>query len=619
MRIVLSAAIGFALHGAMGTIAAEGPGTLYPSEEHRKLSPGHITYYIDPADGSDANSGVQREAAWRTFRRINQMLLSPGDRVKIVSPGSFDQTLMLMGAGTEEAPVEVRFAPGRYDFHPGNAFRRNYQISNTNGDPEGGKAVGILLAGARHFRISGPGVSLFYRGKMIEVCIDRCQDITISDLQFDYHRPTVSEFTVAAVGADYVDLKIHKDSHYRIDDGQITWEGEGWAYKTGLAQELDLRTDEIWRRRDPLLGLTLQEIKPFLVRARGKHDMKPQRVYQIRDTHRDCAGVFTRRSKNITWKNVKFRFLHGMGLVNQFSENLTFDSITVAPSKTSGRTTAAWADCIQVSGCKGKLLVKDCVFSGAHDDAINIHGTHLRVVERLSDRRVKVQFMHAQTFGFMAFNPGDQIEFVRWDSLRTYGPNRVEEARLLGPKELLLTLAKPVPEDFQENDVLENVTWTPEVEIRGCRVSRIPTRGFLITTRRKVLVEDNEFLGTRMSAILVEDDARGWYESGCVRDMTIRGNRFIGCGEPVIHINPRNSVANDSVHRNIRIENNEFVLRGATSVKALSVRARSTRGLRITGNTIYSDREADDGLSMQTSDCADLLIEKNVHLPLSQP
>ncbi len=101
--------------------------------------------------------------------------------------------------------------------------------------------------------------------------------------------------------------------------------------------------------------------------------------------------------------------------------------------------------------------------------------------------------------------------------------------------------------------------------------------------------------------------------SHCVRDMAIRGNRFVRCGEPVVHINPRNTVANDSVHRNIRIENNQFVLRGATSV-----RAKSTKGLRAAGNTIYSGRVAEGGHSVQISDCADVLIEKNVHLPLSQ-
>jgi hypothetical protein len=36
-----------------------------------------------------------------------------------------------------------------------------------------------------------------------------------------------------------------------------------------------------------------------------------------------------------------------------------------------------------------------------------------------------------------------------------------------------------------------DITWTPEVDIRGCKIMHIPTRGFLITTRRPVVVEDN--------------------------------------------------------------------------------------------------------------------------------
>lgn len=598
---------------ASGAAWGRSSDNMYPSQEHRKRSPGNTTYYIDPTDGNDSNSGLKRKLAWRTFNRINHLLLSPGDRVEITSPGSFDRTLMLMGAGTAKAPVNINFARGRYDLYPKRTITRKYQISNTNDAPDSGKAIGILLDGAKHFRIAGPGARIVYRGKMIEVCIDSCENISISGLHFDYHRPTVSEFTVKTVGEGYVDLQIHKDSQYTIENGRITWKGEGWSYKTGLAQELDPRTNKVWRRRDPLKALTLDEIKPFLLRGRGRHNMKAQRVYQIRDTRRDCAGVFTRRSSNITWKNVTFRFLHGMGLVNQFSENLTFDTVAIAPDKASGRTTAAWADCIQASGCKGRLLVKNCVFSGAHDDAINIHGTYLRVVERISQKRIKVRFMHAQTFGFMGFNAGDEIEFVGWDSLKPYGPNRIKEAKPLNPKELLLTLEKPVPSEFKQNDVVENVTWTPEVEILGCTVSRIPTRGFLITTRRKAVVWNNKFLGTRMSAILLAGDAKGWYESGCIRDMTIRDNRFVRCGEPVINVNPSNTVANDSVHQNIRIEGNTFVLDGASCI-----RAKSTKGLNVTGNTIYLERAVKDESAIQTSNCSNVKANKNRYLPLSE-
>jgi hypothetical protein len=579
-----------------------------PSGGQRIPSPGKTSYHINPATGDDTSNGLDKDHAWKTFRRINLLQLAPGDRVEIDAPGSFDQTLALAGAGTTEAPVEIRFAAGRYDFHPENMYREAYQISNTNDVPDGPKAVGILLAGAQHFRLSGPAATIVCRGKMIEVCVDACEDIGISGLTFDYHRPTVSEFKVAAVGDGHVDLAIHKDSAYTIKDGVITWQGEGWSYQTGLAQELDPSTGDLHRRRDPLQGLKLRELEPFLIRASGKLSMEAGNIYQIRDTLRDCAGVFTRRSRDITWKNVTFRFLHGMGHVNQFSENLTFDSVVIAPDETSGRTTAAWADCLHISACKGKVLVKNCEFSGAHDDAINVHGTYLRIVEKLSDHKLKVRFMHKQTFGFMAFNPGDEIELIHADSMVTYGTNRVTESTLQNPKELLLTLEKPIGDDLNENDVIENVTWTPEVEIRGCKVSHIPTRGFLISTPRKVLVEDNEFLATHMSAIQVAGDAQGWFESGAVRDMTLRENRFIRCGTPVIHIDPSNRASNSAMHRNIRILNNEFVLAETNIVKA-----KSTTGLRVADNRILAKGELDDARAIKTSDCEGVQIEGNTY------
>jgi len=298
-----------------------------------------------------------------------------------------------------------------------------------------------------------------------------------------------------------------------------------------------------------------------------------------------------------------------MGLVSQFSENLTYDSVSIAPDSTSGRTTAAWADCLHISGCKGKVLVKDCIFRGAHDDAINIHGTYLQVVEKISDRQLKVRFMHKQTYGFMAFNPGDTIDFVNRESYKSYGLNKVKDAVLLNPKEMILTLEESAPPELQIEDVIENVTWTPEVEIRGCSVSRIPTRGFLLSTRRRVVVEDNEFLATHMSAILMANDATKWYESGYVRDMTIRNNKFFRCGEPVIRIHPENSIANNAVHQNILIENNEFVLRNE-----LIVKAKSVRNLNVTGNLIYADKKLNDGLSIKTSYCSDVKSGQNIYL-----
>ena len=579
---------------------------LYPPPEQRSASPGNTTYHIDPVNGDDSNNGLERDKAWLTFRRVNQLRLAPGDRVEIVAPGSLEHTLSLAGAGSAESPVEVRFAPGRYDIHPTHLHREALQISNTNSDPDGRKAAAILLQNLRHARISGPGARLVCRGKMIEVCIDGSSDIAIEGLAFDYHRPTVSEFRVVENADDHAILEIHRDSNYMIRDDTIVWTGEGWTHSQGLGQELDPETGRVHRLRDPLGGLRIERIEPFRIKAHGKHRLKTGRIYQIRDPFRDCAGVFTRHSRNILWRDVKFHFIHGMGVVSQFSENLTFDSVSIAPDPASGRTTAAWADCLHFSGCRGKILVKNCLFSGAHDDAINVHGTHLRVVARNGPNDLILRFMHAQTFGFPAFQPGDEIEFVHSDTLATYAPNRVIEARMKNPHEMQLTLAQPVPAELRDHDAIENVTWTPEVEIRGCVVRHIPTRGFLVTTRRPALIEDNTFHATHMSAILIENDAEGWFESGCVRDMTIRRNRFLRCGEPVVNINPRNSRPNPAVHRNIRIADNEFVLRGGTAVGA-----HSTTGLHIVGNTILTAAETDETHAFRIRDCAEVVMADN--------
>ncbi|MEK6193703.1 MAG: hypothetical protein N2F24_05695, partial [Deltaproteobacteria bacterium] len=221
---------------ALATASALSSDALYPPKENRKPSPGNTSYFIDPAKGDDKQSGLKRNLAWRSFSRINQLVLAPGDKVKITAPGSFDQTLMIIGSGTAGSPVEVSFAPGRYDFHTKNQCRRKFNISNTNGSPEADKLIAIFLKDSKHINVAGPGAEIICRGKMMEVCIDHGENVMVSGLTFDYKHPTVTEYKVVAVGDGYVDLQVHKDSRYSIDGGKLTWKGEGWSFVGGLGQ-----------------------------------------------------------------------------------------------------------------------------------------------------------------------------------------------------------------------------------------------------------------------------------------------------------------------------------------------------------------------------------------------
>jgi hypothetical protein len=162
---------------------------------------------------------------------------------------------------------------------------------------------------------------------------------------------------------------------------------------------------------------------------------------------------------------------------------------------------------------------------------------------------------------------------------------------------------------------IENLTWTPEVIIRNSHFERTNTRGLLLTTRRKVIVEKNAFYRTGMFPILIADDASNWFESGAVQDVTIRDNTFVKCGynsgSGAIKIAPENHelLPGNMVHRNISIVNNTF-----TSDYATVLMARSTDRLVFSGNKIlYADflKGRKEMISVDVIACSHVRIEKN--------
>ena len=286
-------------------------------------------------------------------------------------------------------------------------------------------------------------------------------------------------------------------------------------------------------------------------------DIAKGRQYHYRYITRTINGFVNTRCKNIALLHCTFYCLPGMGVVSQFTENITMQRVDVVPRPGTIRTCPAWADCFHFSGCRGDILVESCNFSGMQDDAINVHGTYLRLMEKTGPNLVLVRFGHSQTYGFAAFQPGDRVEFVDYRTLRHYAPNTVTGVERKDDWAWLLTLAEPVA-DFGKNDVIDNVTWYPNLTVRNCTVTLDPVRGFLITTRGKVLVEGCTLTRTEMEAIRIADDARGWFESGPVRDVTIRNNKFIACGN--ITVNPEIDKADPAlpVHENVRILDNNF-------------------------------------------------------------
>lgn len=154
---------------------------------------------------------------------------------------------------------------------------------------------------------------------------------------------------------------------------------------------------------------------------------------------------------------------------------------------------------------------------------------------------------------------------------------------------------------------MENSSWTPNVTIKNTIVTYIPTRGILVTTKGKVIIEGNTFLNTEMSSILIADDANSWFESGYVRDVTISNNRFITCGEPVINIHPENSklVEGQAVHKNITIINNFFLK------ESLLLTAKSTKNIKLVNNRIEVSKNFKIEHLFTLNNCTDVSLNNN--------
>jgi hypothetical protein len=270
-------------------------------------------------------------------------------------------------------------------------------------------------------------------------------------MAFDYRRPLVSEFTVLDVAEHHADVQIQPDCTYAIENGQFVWIGEGWRSSgRGLNQEHDPADDgRTWRCGSrPLGGVQRAEELALVNRVRFHFERNTGftkgRVFQCRETFRDMVGGFIVHSRNITVRDGAFHALGGMGVIHQFSENLRYERMQLAPRAGYGRTTCGWADMLHFSGCRGQITVDGVHFSGSHDDPINVHGTHLRIVEQPAERQLRVRFMHPQTYGFPAF--------IRRRHRRTDRPRhplcavataQVAQAEMDGERDMLLTFDQP--------------------------------------------------------------------------------------------------------------------------------------------------------------------------------
>ena len=533
-----------------------------------------------------------------------------------------------IAACKQQSAKILEFPKGRYDFWTENMEVREYFISNTSTEgecPSKIKKIGLLFEDVKNLTIEGNGSLFIFHGKAITWALDHCENIKIQNITMDFERPSMSEMKFTEVTPNYIIAEIHPDSKYTVIDGKLLWYGEGWGMKHYHVILKDtIAGTGIYNSWNPISEGKTTILEPFKIRVDGdfsKANYAAGQILTVRDPIRDHVGAFVNLSKNIELENVTMHYMHGLGIISQFSENLFYHHVRIIPS--NGRAVASFADGMHFSGCKGFVRIENSHFKGLHDDPVNVHGTYLRITEIHSPTELSVRFSHGQTYGFPAFYANDTVGFIHAKSMQTKGLTTVKEAKLISERVMKVTLNNPLPKDLGIGDCLENITWTPSLEVRNNRFERTNTRGILITTPRKVVVENNVFYRTGMHGVLIAGDASSWFESGAVSDVLIRNNIFDGCAynyygnSYAISVEAENpEMPNDKwVHRNVRIEGNTFKLYDKQILKSKSTENISfTNNIIEDGSFISSFLKKDEqkkNLQFRFENCTKVLIQNN--------
>ena len=485
----------------------------------------------------------------------------------------------MVGAGTG---ATVSLKRGVYHIGERNTVKRTYYPSNNDG---GEKKIAFLYEDCENLVLDGNGSKLVFHGRISPFVFDRCKNVTLKNFVVDYDRPFFSQGEILACGPDFVELGIDSERYpYRVREEGLVFTAPEWEADLKSGINLFLPFDPVTRapayNSVLAIAVTGKNAEPdprspiperiFRVRECGvgririegdcAFNCKVGQIMVITHERRDNNVVFALDCENLRFENLEI--LHGgaMGVLCQTCTDVVLSGIRCGAA---GRDALVSLNCdaTHFVNCDGKILVEDCSFFNMMDDAINVHGIYT-VVKSVEKGRLVLELKHFQQFRVNVFRAGDVAEICGENGAEVVKKIRVVSSKLISDSEIEI-LTEDDLSGIRAGNLAENNGRMPEVTVRRCRSGRNRPRGFLISSPKRVVIEENEFENSSFG-LHFTGDTKFWYESTGVRDVLIRRNRFENCGyhygEAAICFGPEFTAESDReyFHRNIVIEDNRF-------------------------------------------------------------
>lgn len=486
-------------------------------------------------------------------------------------------------------------------FAPGVKFESNtvytapggeYHITLKDSVPLAGKGYaprdefvnyGFHLDGLENVTVDLGGATLIFHGRIAPFLIENCRNVTLKNFAMDYDRDYYSQGELLSIDSCGIRLKWdRKNFPMEVVDGVPCAVSETWRTPLNeghmLWQPYDPRTrapaenagcilavfgTDDYDKNPPLpihhLELASTDGDVLNIRGEFPETWKPGMIITMTHEKRDKNSILTQDSENISVENVRLLSGASMGFVALFSKDITLRHFDMYLDRRSRGLVTINADSVHAFHCTGKFVIEDCVFENMLDDAVNIHGNY-NIAEKCSGNNLAVRVLGHGVGSIRWYRPGDTLAVHRGRTQEIRREVTVKSS-VSSAAECLSVVCDEA--DFAEpGDIIELMAM-PEIIIRRCISGKNRPRGFLLSSGGRTLVEDCVF-NNCSTGIHFTGDTTYWYESGPVRDVTIRhcyfrdcgycGDSYPICASPQVELSP----AAPYFHRNIVIEDNVF-------------------------------------------------------------
>jgi len=398
--------------------------------------------------------------------------------------------------------VQVVFPKGKYDFFAGQNVKNKHHA--------------LVFSDIDGLTIAGNGSEFLFHGLLAGFSIYKCKNVTLQGFVMDWPRPSFSVGEVVASQGRSFDVKVWDEFPVKGGDPVEAYMEYDPITKLPLKRGLD-----VYAAVDSTSLVSPQVLRVMLKR---NIPMKPGNLVILRHQVYSFNAVDFSESFSVAVKDVTIYTAPGMGVVGQFTTDITLDKLRVIPKPGTRRIMSTTADATHFNCCYGSVSIQDCEFEGMGDDAVNIHGMY-HLIDKVVD--ASTVETHCRNNWVLPPRPGDKMEFTHSDTLQSFAEGVVKSVTVKD-KSHTIVFAGPIPQDCKPGDALGNASWAPKTRIKGCTVKNNRARGMLIQTR-DVILEKCRFDGCSAGALNISCDLDYWLESIATRNVVIRDNVFENC------------------------------------------------------------------------------------------